>query len=225
MRKLHVLFDAEPTLVHKLNYKVAETYIRGKKVLDVGCWSGQFEKLAVEKVGSITGIDPDRYAIAYAKKFVPKAKFVVGEVGSLPFPDKSFDVVIFSEVIEHIPENTEDGALKEISRVLKPKGILILTTPQRHLLSIILDPAYFISGHRHYSMDELESLLKRNKFEIFRKFTRGNIYQSIDSNLKLIGKHLLNKSFTTPRWVQKKIKEGYLRGGFIGIHIISKKTK
>jgi len=224
MRKLNLLFDAEPTLVHQLNYNAAKKYILGKNVLDVGCWSGQFEKLAISSVKSIVGLDPDEEAIHFAKKFVPRAKFVIGAVSNLPFSDNTFDVVVFSEVIEHIPKNSEDHALEEIKRVLKPKGILILSTPNKHPLSILLDPAYFISGHRHYSMDELKLLLEKSKFEIINIFTRGNIFQSIDSNLKLVGKHLLNRSFLTPKWIQKKIKEGYSKGGFVGIHIIGKNS-
>lgn len=221
-RKLNKLFDTEPTLVHHLNYEIAEQYIREKKVLDVGCWTGQFEKLAIKSVKQIVGLDPDSAAIVYAKENNPKVKFVIGEAGHLPFPSNSFDTVVFSEVIEHLPQNTEAQALNEIKRVLKPKGILILATPNKHLLSILLDPAFFLSGHRHYSLKQLQSLVEQSGFQILEKFTRGNIFQSIDSNLKLLGKHFLNKNFTTPKWVQKKIKEGYSKGGFIGIHIIAK---
>lgn len=84
--------------------------------------------------------------IDYARKKIPKASFFVGSVNNLPFEDNSFDVVIFLAVLEHIPKDTEPQALAEIHRVLKPNGLLILETPNKHLFSFLLDPAYFLLG-------------------------------------------------------------------------------
>lgn len=222
-RKLNKSFDTEATLIHHLNYHVAKPYIKGRRILDVGCWTGQLEKLAIKSAKHITGLDPNPTAIAFARKNNPDAEFIIGKAQRLPFAENTFETVIFSEVIEHLPKNTEKEALDEIHRVLQPKGSLVLTTPNKHLLSILFDPAYFLSGHRHYSLDELQKFIENSGFRILKKFIRGNIFQLIDSNLRLLSKHLLDRNFKTPTWIRRKIRDGYKRGGFVGIHIISEK--
>jgi ubiquinone/menaquinone biosynthesis C-methylase UbiE len=57
------------------------------------------------------------------------SKRVVGSILEMPFPDAHFDIVVSSEVIEHTPN--PEQAIKEIYRVLKPGGVMVLSTPNR----------------------------------------------------------------------------------------------
>ena len=82
-RKIHSDYDNEPSKVHHFNSEFIKKYIKNKRVLDVGCWTGQLEKLIVNRVKSITGIDPDADAIAFAKGNITKGKFMVGTVDKL----------------------------------------------------------------------------------------------------------------------------------------------
>lgn len=69
------------------------------------------------------------------------------------------------DVIEHVPKNTEIDCLKEINRVLKGNGNLIFSTPNDHLLSNILDPAWYF-GHRHYKVSEIKHFLEESGFQV-----------------------------------------------------------
>src|SRR3989344_2211390 len=123
-RKLNRVVDEEPSVGQILNYRFIKPYIRNKRVLDVGCWSGQIEKLAIKDVREISGIDPGQQAIEFAKKEVPRAHFKLATIDNIPFKNNSFEVVLLLEVLEHIPKGTELAGLKEINRVLKKDGYL-----------------------------------------------------------------------------------------------------
>lgn len=102
----------------------------GDRVLDIGCGNGYYLYL-LSNLGvklDLTGVDNDRNALKSADKLLNKknVKTVIGDATKLPFRNFRFDKVLISEVIEHIGD--EKKALSEISRVLKPKGLLILTT-------------------------------------------------------------------------------------------------
>ncbi len=92
-----------------------------------------------------------------------------GDALNLPFPDESFDVVIISEVMEHIPD--DKGVLAEMVRVLKPGGRIAVTVPRYGPEKVCwaLSDAYHEveGGHiRIYTRAELEAKLKATGFEI-----------------------------------------------------------
>ena len=101
----------------------------GENVLDVGCGSGVLTILASERVGStgaVHGIDPSPGMVSLAqekaKKSGSKAEFRLAVVEDLPFPDASFDVVLSSLMIHHLPEDVRRKGFQEIKRVLRPGG-------------------------------------------------------------------------------------------------------
>ena len=220
-RQVNPTFDV-PSLTHAFFFKTSLPYITNKKVLDIGCWSGMFESMAIDKVKHITGIDPSKKAITMAKKQNPKATFFVGKAEKLNFRNNTFDAVIFCEVIEHIPKGHEDRVIKEISRVLKPGGHVVLTTPHNHPISILLDPAFFLISHRHYSVNYLKKLITNNGFKIKHQSLFGGIFYLINANLELIFKHLFNTRFVPPKFLEKLILSEY-KNGFAGNVIIARK--
>lgn len=100
------------------------------KILEVGCGNGYYLNLLNKSELNLTlvGIDNDSRALKDAKKFVKedRVKLILTDASQLPFKDNIFDAVIISEVIEHVTD--EQKVLSEIYRVLKPKGVLVLTT-------------------------------------------------------------------------------------------------
>lgn len=106
--------------------KVAKWVGNSKKVLDVGCFTGVLGEILVKKKNDVYGVDLSRTALAVAEKRGIKVKTGDLEEG-IPFKDSFFDVVIGAEVIEHLADT--DFFIKEVRRVLKDGGILILTTP------------------------------------------------------------------------------------------------
>ena len=90
------------------------------KLLDVGCGSGYFCKLAVDKKIDVTGLDATTELVDEAKKRVPTANFHVGEMEELPFEEKSFDVVCGFNSFQYAADIK--NALLEAKRVLKDGG-------------------------------------------------------------------------------------------------------
>lgn len=100
------------------------------RVLDVGCGNGSHLAVPLAQEGfQVTGIDTDRHSIEHARnlaKDLPSAKFLVGEVEQLSASDL-FDVVILSEVLEHLVE--PQVLLSASIRQMAEAGLLIVTVP------------------------------------------------------------------------------------------------
>ena len=100
----------------------------GEKVLDLGCGNGRLLEILQDKKIEYIGVDSSRKLIEIAKEKHPNFQFLVADALSLPFLENSFDKVFSISVFHHIPsEELRLQFLKEIKRILKPKGILILT--------------------------------------------------------------------------------------------------
>jgi 2-polyprenyl-6-hydroxyphenyl methylase/3-demethylubiquinone-9 3-methyltransferase len=100
--------------------------LAGRELLDAGCGTGLFSQVAEERGAIVTSVDVGESLLAeVAKK--SHSRRIVGSVMDLPFPDRSFDVVICTEVIEHTVDPRR--GVTEVARVLRPGGTLVLTTP------------------------------------------------------------------------------------------------
>jgi ubiquinone/menaquinone biosynthesis C-methylase UbiE len=97
------------------------------RLLDLGCGTGALFEQVARKADTAFGIDFSDVAIAKSRKRVPDAGFSLASVMDLPFRDSCLDMLIGSEVLEHLPDDRK--ALAEWRRVLKPGGRLIATTP------------------------------------------------------------------------------------------------
>lgn len=100
----------------------------GEKILDVGCGAGQWFEFFKEKKVKYFGVDFSENLIKIAKERYPEAKFEVANLFNLPFEDNFFDKVYAIALFHHIPsQKLRLEGLKEIKRVLKKNGFLILT--------------------------------------------------------------------------------------------------
>ena len=103
-----------------------------QKILDIGCGDGVLTYLIYQQSkATITGLDYDKSSLEAAKKIFKvkkaKTKFISGSAYKLPFKANSFDIVVSTEVIEHLSKT--DQYLSEINRVVKSQGKVIITTP------------------------------------------------------------------------------------------------
>jgi ubiquinone/menaquinone biosynthesis C-methylase UbiE len=147
---------------HMARYAFAKNLIKGGRVLDVACGRGFGSLSLAETAGEVIGLDLDAESIAYAKKrwyHQPNLRFQTGDALRLPFPDDSFDTVVSLETIEHLRD--QRLFLREIRRVLKPKGRFIISTPDREVTrKILIDTSYRNPFHLHeFSLEEFKSLL------------------------------------------------------------------
>jgi ubiquinone/menaquinone biosynthesis C-methylase UbiE len=102
--------------------------IVGKRVLDVGCGTGWFSRRARERGAIVTSLDVGESLL---RQTLQKAEVLptVGDAHSLPFGDRSFDIVVSSEVIEHTAN--PGRVVAEMGRVLCDGGVLVLTCPNK----------------------------------------------------------------------------------------------
>jgi ubiquinone/menaquinone biosynthesis C-methylase UbiE len=110
----------------------------GESVLDVGCGTGALSLVACQRVGAtgcVCGIDPGPRQVARARAKAERAglpiDFQVGVIEQLAFPEHSFDVVLSTLVMHHLPDDLKRRGLAEIVRVLKPGGRLVIVDFKR----------------------------------------------------------------------------------------------
>ncbi|MFZ0304498.1 MAG: methyltransferase domain-containing protein [Terracidiphilus sp.] len=157
--------------------------LHGELWLDAGCGSGTLARWLVGRGAKVVGVDgaPEmvRLALATAKiqNDESSLQFQVANVGAMPFSDGSFEGVLCSSVLEY----AEDPAsyLKEIARVTKPNGTLLISTPNagsvvRLGLRVVFQltrligkprPQYMAYSQHQYSKAQLSALLRRHGYE------------------------------------------------------------
>lgn len=106
--------------------------LTGKRLLEIGCGRGDFSCwLAQNTSAAITAADFSQTAVAKGRDFAAalalQIRWQVMDIQSIAYPDNTFDFVVSSETIEHVPDPVH--AVRELARVLKPGGRLFLTTP------------------------------------------------------------------------------------------------
>lgn len=220
-RELTPNYDTIPSIGHRFHFEFSKKDILGKKLLDIGCWTGQYLSLA-KSVASCTGIDVAEKAVEFAQKQHPSVEFYVGSALNLPFEDGTFDVVAFWNVIEHLPRGTERKALSEIARVLKTNGLLFLSAPSNHLISILSDPAFFLKQHRHYSLENLRRLLKSTGFRIEKTHLCGGMFYTLCFWTQMFFKHVLKRAAPDVKLLKRRAERELESGGFLYFSIKAK---
>ncbi|MFC4859353.1 class I SAM-dependent methyltransferase [Actinophytocola glycyrrhizae] len=121
--------------------------LAGHEVLDVGCGTGNLLRTVGRQYpgAELTGLDPDRKALARARRKARRAGIDVrldrGFAQELPYPDGSFDRVFSSLMLHHLDTASKDELLAEVRRVLRPDGLLVLA-------DVVVDEHGHGHGHR-----------------------------------------------------------------------------
>lgn len=140
----------EIAVEHYQRYQLACQVVSGKIVLDAACGEGYGSSLLAQHAKKVIGLDIDALTVesASVKYGNEKLSFVTGSIERLPFKNSYFDVVISYETIEHVDSDIQHLFLKEIKRVLKPDGILVMSTPNK---AVYTDK---VSGHNQFHIKE-----------------------------------------------------------------------
>jgi cyclopropane fatty-acyl-phospholipid synthase-like methyltransferase len=158
----------------RLDYlvRLAEKVSQGRTLLNIGCGSGYLEQSAKQKNWQVLSVDPDEQSVDRLKTNGIDARR--GTIESLPIASESVDVVVSTEVFEHLLPETMDAGLKEIQRVLVYGGVLLGTVPYRERLADneAYCPHCKMSFHRwghHQSFDESTMKSALEKYFSIRK--------------------------------------------------------
>lgn len=154
-----------------------DSNIRPLKILDIGCASGyltsQINTLFPQ--AEVAGIDSYKRAIEYGQKNYPNIKFKVADAHRLPFRDESFDLITCIETLEHL--EAPEGAIREIHRLLKRKGKVLIGQDTDNLLFKVIWSVWtksrgkvWHSSHIHpYGPKELEKFIKASGLKIVKR--------------------------------------------------------
>ncbi len=122
-RRLEIVFD-----------ELLPADLAGRRLLDIGCGTGWFSAQAHHRGARVTSLDLGVPLLQQVRRKAP-VHTTVGDALRLPFRDSCFDLVISSEVVEHTFD--PPGAVREMARVLRPGGFLVLTCPNRLWLPVV----------------------------------------------------------------------------------------
>ncbi len=145
---------------HFARYLWASALVRGN-ALDVACGTGHGARL-LARHARVSGVDRDAEAVETALSRVA-GTFLLAEVPPIPFPDDAFDFVVSFETVEHIPDDM--GFVREIRRVLRPGGTLLMSTPNGDISApggVPLNRWHI----REYTLTSLTALLRGGGLEV-----------------------------------------------------------
>ena len=153
-------------IIEKYLSQTQKAPLKTMKAIDIGCSVGHITAHIAPYVSEIIGTDIDQDAIELARKHhktIPILQYMVADSMSLPFPDHSFDLVICTQVYEHVPDSQQ--LMREIWRILVRGGVCYFAATQRFVL---IEP--------HYKLPFL-SWLPKSLSNIYLKITgRGEEY-------------------------------------------------
>src|SRR5271156_6839232 len=114
---------------HEVVYQQLAPRCAGLEVLEAGCGEGYGADLISRVARRVIALDYDQTTVAHVRARYPRVEVMHGNLAELPLADPSVDVVVNFQVIEHLWDQTQ--FVRECARVLRPSGILIVSTPNR----------------------------------------------------------------------------------------------
>ncbi len=161
----------------KFHEKIAPQFkVNNRKFLDIGSATGLLLNYIRQYGWEVTGVEICKESAEYAKKNF-KLNIINKTVEEAGFRKESFDIVHMSHVIEHVPSPFD--TLKEINRILKKDGYLIITTPRVDSFQAGLFKETWRSYHRDhiyiFSKNTLKNMLIKSGFKIKKFITWGGI--------------------------------------------------
>lgn len=153
-------------------FRIFQGFVKGKKVIDIGCGTGRDAVLFVNAGFDYTGIDASVGMLEEARKRIPTANFVLMDFSNLDFPDETFDGFWASASLLHSSKDKVGQVLQNIRKVLKPNGVGFISLKEKKLVDdeMVKDEEYG-NGERYfvfYEMEEFKKILEESGFTVVR---------------------------------------------------------
>ena len=142
---------------HEVVYRKLAGHCAGHDVLEAGCGEGYGADLIADVASSVIGLDYDELTVAHVRARYPRVDVRHGNLAALPLPNDSVDVVVNFQVIEHLWDQPQ--FVGECFRVLRPGGLLLMSTPNRVTFSPGRDTPVNPFHTRELNAAELTELL------------------------------------------------------------------
>jgi ubiquinone/menaquinone biosynthesis C-methylase UbiE len=105
----------------------------GGLILDAGCGSGVVARALVEEGFQVTGIDFSQKMIDIAQQRVPEAKFILGDMTTLEFDSNTFDGVVSTYAVFHVPRTKHFNLFQDFHRFLKKEGVFLFSIGSKEI--------------------------------------------------------------------------------------------
>jgi SAM-dependent methyltransferase len=148
---------------HQVVYQRLAPRCAGREVLEAGCGEGYGADLIADVARRVVAVDYDASAVAHVRGRYPRVEVMQANLAELPLPDASVDVVVNFQVIEHLWDQPQFVA--ECARVLRPAGLLMMSTPNRITFSPGRDTPINPFHTRELNAAELTELLVDGGFD------------------------------------------------------------
>ncbi len=150
--------------------------LEGRRVLKTDSYEEAFGQDALldalaATAGKAVGMDISAEIAGRAKRRFPGLSFIATNLRHLPFRTSAFDVIVSNSTLDHLVGNDVPPAMRELARILKPGGILVLTLDNKHNLLHVFSHwmrrmfGWFYTD-RCYSIPETTHLLRENGFQV-----------------------------------------------------------
>ena len=168
-------------LEHLHRYLLAAELANGKVVVDIACGEGYGSAMLAVSAARVYGVDIASEAVDFARHKYARStlEFLLGSCTAIPLPDASVDLVVSFETLEHHAQH--DEMMQEVRRILRPDGVLIISSPDKHEYTEVLGNANTYHLKELYR-EEFECLLQRH-FSHTRLFGQRMVF---GSNIALI---------------------------------------
>ncbi|HOV84335.1 MAG TPA: class I SAM-dependent methyltransferase [Paludibacteraceae bacterium] len=178
--------------LNRYYFVVNQINLTGKKVLDIASGEGYGSNILANYAEKVTGVDISPEAIAHAQKVYNRnnLEYIQGNATKIPLTDKSIDVVVSFETIEHLEE--QERMMEEICRVMKSEGILIISSPDKYYYSDV--PNFKNEFHvKELYYEEFKNLISRyfQKSIFFSQRNFGGSIIALDQDKSTYNKPLV----------------------------------
>jgi SAM-dependent methyltransferase len=149
---------------HEVVYQRLADRCAGRDVLEAGCGEGYGADLIADVARHVIGLDYDEATVAHVRARYPRVDIRHGNLAELPLPDAAVDVVVNFQVIEHLWDQAQ--FVSECFRVLRPRGVFLVSTPNRITFSPGRDTPLNPFHTRELNAAELTELLQTAGFRV-----------------------------------------------------------